>query len=393
MKPLLTVFALIGLTSPALAADGEDADLAATLAPDTSELGQQVDHARTPPARSSRTTTAGRSGNRSSSSRSASSSRSKTTSRTTTTTRTTTRSTARPAARAPAAQRPAARPPAHSAARPAARPPATRPATRPGSATSSRPAARPGNAPPPRVVRYHPGPRVTPPGPRRPGVVYGRPVRPVHRTVVVRHYRPWHGVFVYGPRPVYHSYYDSPQRPVRVQEEHLPERKVDREGSVAVGLRSGSYLTGYEGGSSYGDFGLGLVGRWRPDEAVGLELAVQHHNETFDGDTERAQTLAQGSAMLFANPWGRVQPYVLGGLSANRRSLDDAFIGGTGGAEILQTNDTLWGPHAGVGIEFAFGKRAALDLEARYVGWMNAGGVDPSASGALQTNAGFLVHF
>ena len=32
----------------------------------------------------------------------------------------------------------------------------------------------------------------------------------------------------------------------------------------------------------------------------------------------------------------------------------------------------------GVGIEFAFGRRAALDLEARYVGWMNAGGDDPS---------------
>ena len=119
---------------------------------------------------------------------------------------------------------------------------------------------------------------------------------------------------------------------------------------------------------------------------------MQHHNETFDSETERAQTLTQGSVMLFANPWGRVQPYVLGGLSANARSLDDAFVG-RDGAELIQGNDMLWGPHAGAGVEFAFGKKAALDLELRYVGWMNAGGDDPSASGALQTNAGFLVHF
>lgn len=209
-----------------------------------------------------------------------------------------------------------------------------------------------------------------------------------HRT-----YRPWHGVFVYGPRPTYHRVYRGAPEPVQVETEHLPERKVDRKGSVALGVRSGSYLTTYDSGSGYGDFGLGLVGRWRPDEAVGVELVVQHHDETWDADTERSQTLGQASAMLFANPWGRVQPYVLGGLSVNDRNLDDAYPVGGGQFDVLQVNDTLWGPHAGAGVEFAFGKRAALDLEARYVGWMNAGGGDPSSSGALQTNANFVVHF
>jgi len=207
-----------------------------------------------------------------------------------------------------------------------------------------------------------------------------------------RTWRPWHGVFVYGPAPAWHRQYRAAPEPVVVAEEHLPERKVDRQGSFAVGLRSGSYLTGYAGGASYGDLGFGLVTRYRPEEAFGVELALQHHDETWDSRTERSQSLGQASAMLFANPWGRVQPYVLGGLSANSRQLQDAFIG-VDGPEVLQTRDVLWGPHAGLGVEFAFGQRAALDLEVRYVGWMNAGGDDPSAPGALQTNAGFLVHF
>lgn len=206
----------------------------------------------------------------------------------------------------------------------------------------------------------------------------------------MRRAAPWHGVFVYGPRPVYHrQYVGGPVQQVR--EEHLPERKVDRKGSVAIGVKSGSYISGYDGGSSYGDFGLGLVGRWRPEEAVGVELSIAHHNETFDMGTERAQTLAQGSAMLFARPWARVQPYVLGGLSVNERSLDDAYFAGPGQAAVVSTKDTLFGPHAGAGVEFAFGKRAALDLEARYVGWLNDR--TDAAPGALTTSATFLVHF
>ena len=258
-------------------------------------------------------------------------------------------------------------------------------------------------APPPRVV-VAPPPRVvvrTPPPvhyrPSRTVVVRGAPPpRPVvvgprmgSTTVVVHRARPWHGVFVYGPRPMYHDHYVTPA-PQPVEEEHLPDRKVDREGSIAVGVRSGSYLSGYESGSTYGDFGLGLVGRWRPDEAVGLELAFAHHDETWNDQTERSQTLGQGSVMLFANPWGRVQPYVLGGLSVNERNIDDAMYTSRG-TPTVRADDPLWGPHAGAGIEFAFGKRAALDLEARYVGWMNDR--EASLPGALQTGANFLVHF
>lgn len=243
---------------------------------------------------------------------------------------------------------------------------------------------------PPRVVVSRPPPvRVAPPRIVRPAparVVVDADLRIRSRTVVVRRAHPWHGIFVYGPRPVHHHHYHA-AAPQPVEEEHLPERKVDRGDSIAVGIKSGSYLSAYEGGSSYGDFGLGLVGRWRPEEALGLELAVTHHDETWNTASERSQTLGQGSVMLFANPWGRVQPYVLAGLSANARRIDDAV----GDQFVVQAKDTLWGPHAGAGIEFAFGQRAALDLEARYVGWMN----DPERSlpGGLQTSANVVMHF
>jgi len=205
-------------------------------------------------------------------------------------------------------------------------------------------------------------------------------------------YRPYHGVFVYGPRPVNHRYYRNQSTVQDVETKHLPTRKVDRKGSLAIGVRSGSYLSAYEGSNPYGDFGLGLTARYRPFEALGIEGAITHHNQTWENDTERSQTIGQASVMVFANPWGKISPYALGGLTTNVRSIDDAFYSGEDVA-IQQSNDVLWGPHAGVGVEFAFGKRVALDLEARYTGYLNTDSQDMSMPGAFQTTAGFLVHF
>ena len=39
-------------------------------------------------------------------------------------------------------------------------------------------------------------------------------------------------------------------------------------------------------------------------------MALAQHSQTWAADTERAQTLVQGSVELFAFPWGRIQPYV-----------------------------------------------------------------------------------
>jgi len=168
---------------------------------------------------------------------------------------------------------------------------------------------------------------------------------------------------------------------------------VNRQGTWAVGVRSGSYLTGYDGSNPYGDFGLGLTARYRPFEALGLEAAITHHDQTWEDDSERSQTIGQGSIMVFANPWGRISPYALGGLTANARTIDDAFRVDDGSMNSLQTQDVLWGPHAGVGVELAFGRNVALDLEARYTGYLNTERDDPTIPGALQTTAGFLVHF
>jgi len=126
---------------------------------------------------------------------------------------------------------------------------------------------------------------------------------------------------------------------------------------------------------------------------LGLEAALTHHDQTWENDTERSQTIGQASVMVFANPWGRLSPYALGGLTANSRTINDAFRVSDGGMNSLQTNDLLWGPHAGVGLELAFGDNVALDLEARYVGYLNTERDDPTIPGALQTSAGFIVHF
>jgi opacity protein-like surface antigen len=222
---------------------------------------------------------------------------------------------------------------------------------------------------------------------------------PTYRTVQYRHVRPYHGIFVYGPRPTYHQHYyhEAPreQGQVVVQEKHLPTRKVDRANTLAVGLRTGSYFSGYQGANTYGDFGLGATVRYRPAEAVGLELALQRHDQQYTSDNERSHTMAQASVELFAAPWSRVSPYVLAGVTYTGRNIeDDIFDRGTAEVITVESKAPLYGLHAGAGVEFAIGKSVALDLEARYVGYVNGtGDDDPSMPGAITTTAGFLVHF
>ena len=221
-----------------------------------------------------------------------------------------------------------------------------------------------------------------------------------HRTTYTRpqvshtvyQYRPYHGVFVYGPRVQHHSNYRGHSEPVTVRQEHLPDRSVNRQGTWAFGVRSGSYLAAYDGSNPYGDFGLGVTARYRPFAALGIEAAITHHDQTWENVTERSQPIGQASVMVFANPWGRISPYALGGLSANARMINDQFRV-EDGMNHVEKSDVLWGPHAGVGIELAFGKNVALDLEARYTGYLNTERDDPTIPGALQTTAGFLVHF
>lgn len=224
------------------------------------------------------------------------------------------------------------------------------------------------------------------------------PVRTVshvrHRTVTFNHVRPYHGVFVYGPRPTTHVYYESAPAngQVKVRKEHLPTRFVERANTFAIGAKGGSLWSGYFDANAYADIGVGLNGRYRPAESVGLDLSVMHHDQTWSPNSERSQTQFQGSVELFAYPWTRVSPYVLGGLTYTTRDIEDEIFQG-GGLNTVDTSQSLFGPHAGLGVEFALGKSVALDIEARYTGYLNRQATDASLPGALSTTAGLMFHF
>lgn len=273
------------------------------------------------------------------------------------------------------AYRPAGyRPPAHtygSGPRPSAHPAPPRtthavPAHRPAPAPRAYVAARVHTHYAPPQIHHH-----YRPAPRRHVVVYHHPIRA------------YHGVFVYGPRPVYHTTYVHRAQP-QVQQAHLPTRRVDRDGTMAIGLRSGALYSGYDDGYVYGDLGLGGTLRFRPEESLGLEVALTHHDQTWDEGSDRHQTVGQASAILYAFPWSRVSPYVLGGLTYTARSVDDCDE---------PVTNAVWGPHAGAGIELAIGEDVALDLEARYISYLNAPSDDPTLPGAVQTTAGLVFHF
>jgi hypothetical protein len=214
--------------------------------------------------------------------------------------------------------------------------------------------------------------------------------RHVVTTVRYAHVRPYHGVFVYGPRVGTHVHYVAAgPGPVRVERADLPERGVDREGSFALGIKGGSLISGTEH-VVYGDPGIGGVARFRPDEAVGLQLDVSHHWGNIPTTQIRGQTQVAGSLALFAFPWAPVSPYVLGGATWNDRQLTEE-VSEDGHFQTIDTGYSQWGLHAGLGLEFALGKSAALDLEGRYIGWLDREKGD--APGALQPTASLLLHF
>jgi opacity protein-like surface antigen len=216
-------------------------------------------------------------------------------------------------------------------------------------------------------------------------------VRPVGRPRGIPYHavRPYHGVFVYGPRPVYHRTYVGTD--VYVEPAHMPERKVDRDDTVAVGLRAGSLWGGYQGGSSYADLGAGFNVRWRPEEALGLELAMQsygQHNEFSD----RNHLVTQATAQLFAAPWTRVSPFLMLGVTYEGRNIDDDFSA-AGGVANYQADTGRGGLHVGLGIEFAIGDRIGLDFETRYIGFLDRSPFDPASDGQFQTTGGLVYHF
>lgn len=225
-----------------------------------------------------------------------------------------------------------------------------------------------------------------------------------HAAWVSRHsyhrwYSPWragyahhwyHGVFVYGPRVVVVDGGGGGGGGGRSESRAQgPKREVNREGDFSLGVHGASYLSNFGPGEGYGDAGLGLTLRYRPIESLGFEAAWTYHDASWSADTSRIQQPLQVSAQVFAFPWSRVSPYVLAGVTMNDRNLDQPLAR----EPDLQTEDTLWGPHAGVGIEFALGKSVALDFDARFIGYVNKTPEDPSAAGAFQGNMGLNFYF
>jgi opacity protein-like surface antigen len=207
------------------------------------------------------------------------------------------------------------------------------------------------------------------------------------------HQRPvhwYHGVFVYGPNPYRHNRvrrgYYTDNSPVP-----MPSRKIDRDGAFSVGLTTGSYASGYDLGGEFSDFGLGVTTRFRPVEGLGFELAYSVHDETFDGDTQRTTTMLAPSVQVFAAPWSRISPYATVGVTFAERAYDDVW---TDGFEeyTTQLNDSSFGPHVGIGLEFALGQNAAINFEARAIGYLDnqEGGTIP---GAVQSTFGVQWYF
>lgn len=217
-----------------------------------------------------------------------------------------------------------------------------------------------------------------------------------HRTYVVRHHHvsPWHprywtaGVFVYEAPP--RAVVTHGRAPARTA---APEREIDRESSLSVGVRSGSYMSGYENQASYGDFGLGLSARYRGNEALGVEVSYGYFNDDFTKESERVTQPISASVELFAFPWTEVSPYVLGGVTWTKRTYNDTYTYGSL-TETFEKDDVQFGPHGGVGIELAVSQKASINLEGRYTHFVtHETGEDASAPGALQGLVGVNLYF
>ncbi|RME29076.1 MAG: hypothetical protein D6798_01030, partial [Deltaproteobacteria bacterium] len=211
----------------------------------------------------------------------------------------------------------------------------------------------------------------------------------------VPHYSPRYwaaGIFIYSPPPRAHRVVVVDGAGRRVKNAPAPSRAVDRNNSFSVGLRGGSYISGYDDGASYGDLGLGLSLSYRPVEAIGLDLTWMHHSDSWDETAERTQDPISASVELFAFPWTRVSPYAFVGLTSTPRAADDTYFHGTEEVH-YQANDALFGPHAGLGIEFAVGQSASLSFDGRYIGYVDVHDGDTALPGALQGQMGLNFYF
>ena len=219
--------------------------------------------------------------------------------------------------------------------------------------------------------------------------VHGAPVH--YHAVIFPRWRPAYGVFVYSPPPA--RMMSGGQVVDSGTSEDL--RAVNRNGDFGIGVTAGSLMSTYRGGyGSYGDFGMGLNLTWRPTGFVGFEGAWTHHSDTWDQNmtSERESDVFSGSMKLYAMPWTRVAAYLSVGVTGTQRQFQDTYDDGFS-VQTETANDTLVGPHMGLGVELAVGKSAAFDFEGRAIGYMNKLPDDPAAPFAFQTTGGLKLYF
>ncbi len=166
-------------------------------------------------------------------------------------------------------------------------------------------------------------------------------------------------------------------------------RKVDRYDTFSAGAKLGSTLGAYEGvaDSTYSDTGVGVYGRYRLAEPVGLELAYTYSSTTDQDAPLRYSHTLQPSVQFFLFPWTRVSPYGTLGLTFDTTYDEDRGTGGQG----QSVKDSAWGAHAGLGIEFAIGDNVALDFEARAIQFVE--GHPDTLDNQIQTSAGLSWYF
>jgi opacity protein-like surface antigen len=201
------------------------------------------------------------------------------------------------------------------------------------------------------------------------------------------------GVFIYQPPPPPPRVAGAPRRAAKVAE---PARDVDHSNSLSIGLQTGSYLSGYANGASYGDLGFGVNARYRGNEALGVEVSYGYFSDSFTSSTERVTQPLSASVDLFAFPWTKVSPYLSGGVTWTARSYDDtiAMASPNQPAQTFQTRDLQFGPHIGLGLELSLGKKSSIDLEGRYTHFVtHEDGLDVSSPDNLQGIVGLNMYF
>ena len=191
----------------------------------------------------------------------------------------------------------------------------------------------------------------------------------------------YHGVFVYGPAPW------SPPPP-RGEHRAAPPRHADHAGDLSIGLRGATYGGAYKNGAHFGDFGLGLAARYRFNDPLGVEMQWVYHDDTWQKGTERIEQPFSGSLELFAIPWAKVNPYLLGGITVTQRNYQDTVHG-----QEIDENRATWGPHVGLGLEFNLSQHTSLNFDARYLSALNLQPDDAARPGAFQANMGLNFYF